>query len=355
MLDTARGEADATRTSAREEAERVLAVSRAEAAGLDEQIAQRLEGALGDLDRRRSQLQASIEELRAFEREYRTRLRAYLEGQLRELAGSGAPDDDSAGVPVGAGGAAVGRSAVGAVRLDDRPGLRTVPPASPRPPALWQRLTPAALDDRPLSAAALAQPRALALTAGGSPTVIVLSGALVLVALVLLVFGALDRTCRTSTPRSASASCRCCCCSSASSSDVTSSRVRTRTAVRRRSPTRRTSSTPALVGAQREASPAGAGDLELPVVAPVAAPEPAPPTSRRLAHVEPAEDRGRADGVEGPATSTDEASRTRPRTRLEDAGSRTTSSRTTRTRGRGARDEGSGVTVLVVSGGRATT
>ena len=121
-LTSARAEAEATRTSAREQAEAVLAASRTEAAGLDEQIAQRLEAALGELDRRRSQLQASVEELRAFEREYRTRLRAYLEGQLRELAGSGAPDDDSAGVPVGAGGAAVGRTAVGAVRLDNHPG-----------------------------------------------------------------------------------------------------------------------------------------------------------------------------------------------------------------------------------------
>ena len=117
----ARAEADQILSSAREEAERVLAASRAEAAGLDEQIAARLEAALGDLDRRRSRLDASIEELRAFEREYRTRLRAFLEGQLRELAGSGAPDD-GAGVPVGAGGAAVGRTAVGAVRLDNRAG-----------------------------------------------------------------------------------------------------------------------------------------------------------------------------------------------------------------------------------------
>ena len=119
---SARSEAETTLASAREEAERVLAASRAEAAGLDEQIAQRLEAALGDLDRRRQRLEASIEELRAFEREYRTRLRAYLEGQLRELSGSGGADDDGAGVPVAAGGAAVGRSAVGAVRLDNRAG-----------------------------------------------------------------------------------------------------------------------------------------------------------------------------------------------------------------------------------------
>jgi DivIVA domain-containing protein len=111
-LASARAEADATLASARQEAERVLATSRAEAARLDEQIAARLEAALGDLDGRRSRLEARITELQAFEREYRTRLRAYLEGQLRELASSGAPDDDGAGVPVGAGGAPVSRTAV---------------------------------------------------------------------------------------------------------------------------------------------------------------------------------------------------------------------------------------------------
>jgi DivIVA domain-containing protein len=131
----AREEAEATLASAREEAERVLAASRAEAAGLDEQIAQRLEAALGDLDRRRQRLEASIEELRAFEREYRTRLRAYLEGQLRELSGSGGGDDDGAGVPVGAGGAAVGRTASGAVRLDSRADDPPGPVAAPDPAA----------------------------------------------------------------------------------------------------------------------------------------------------------------------------------------------------------------------------
>ena len=129
-------EAETALATARDEAERVLAAGRAEAAGLDEQIAQRLEAALGDLDRRRSRLEGRIEELQAFEREYRTRLRAYLEGQLRELDGSGGSDDDGVGVPVGAGGAAVGRTAVGAVRLDSRadpaPGHVGVPdPAAP--------------------------------------------------------------------------------------------------------------------------------------------------------------------------------------------------------------------------------
>jgi DivIVA domain-containing protein len=121
-LAAAREQAEAATTSAREQADRLLQASQAEAAGLDEQIAERLEAALGDLDRRRQRLEARIEELRAFEREYRTRLRAHLEGRLRELDSSAGPDDDGAGVPVGAGGAAVGRTAVGAVRLDRSPG-----------------------------------------------------------------------------------------------------------------------------------------------------------------------------------------------------------------------------------------
>jgi len=129
----AREQADAALVSARQEAERVLAASRAEADGLDEQIASRLQAAIGDLDRRRQRLEASIEELRAFEREYRTRLRAYLEGQLRELSGTGGADDDGAGVPMSAGGAAVGRTPVAAVRLDHRARPHDGPVGAPVP------------------------------------------------------------------------------------------------------------------------------------------------------------------------------------------------------------------------------
>lgn len=40
---------------------------------------------LGSLEQERSLLERKIDELRAFEREYRSRLKSYLEGQLREL------------------------------------------------------------------------------------------------------------------------------------------------------------------------------------------------------------------------------------------------------------------------------
>ncbi len=61
---------------------------------------------LGDLDQQRIVLERKVEQLRSFEREYRSRLKAYLEGQLRELeakasAGGAAPDVPSP-VPAGA-------------------------------------------------------------------------------------------------------------------------------------------------------------------------------------------------------------------------------------------------------------
>jgi hypothetical protein len=44
---------------------------------------------MGSLDTKRTALQKHIEELKQFEREYRTRLKAYLESQLRDLDGKG--------------------------------------------------------------------------------------------------------------------------------------------------------------------------------------------------------------------------------------------------------------------------
>jgi DivIVA domain-containing protein len=118
-LTTARTEAEQLRSSSREEADRTLVEARAEAdrsvtgareqaAAMQEQAAARVQSMTGDLEVRRSTLESQIEELRAFEREYRTRLRAYLENQLRDLVGPGSDDDSGAGVPAGAGARAVG-------------------------------------------------------------------------------------------------------------------------------------------------------------------------------------------------------------------------------------------------------
>ncbi len=43
-------------------------------------------------EQRKAALERRVEELRTFEREYRTRLKSYLESQLRDLDASGSPD-----------------------------------------------------------------------------------------------------------------------------------------------------------------------------------------------------------------------------------------------------------------------
>lgn len=64
--------------------------------------------ALGDLEEERQVLQRKVEQLRAFEREYRSRLKAYLEDQLHQLeaktsSGGSAPDAGHSGAsPSGA-------------------------------------------------------------------------------------------------------------------------------------------------------------------------------------------------------------------------------------------------------------
>ena len=62
---------------------------------------------LGTLETQRQALERKVEDLRAFEREYRSRLKAYLENQLRELEGAAAAPSgrgpQSGGVSAGAG------------------------------------------------------------------------------------------------------------------------------------------------------------------------------------------------------------------------------------------------------------
>lgn len=79
-LREARAESERARREARSDADRIMGEARAHVA---EQL-----GGLED-DKRR--LEGQVEQLRAFEREYRTRLRAYLEMQLRDLDGMPTP------------------------------------------------------------------------------------------------------------------------------------------------------------------------------------------------------------------------------------------------------------------------
>jgi DivIVA domain-containing protein len=107
-LGRARREADEVLTKARRQAEQITGDARARAESLERDAQERHRQAMGSLVQQREELERRVDDLRAFEREYRSRLKAYLEGQLRDLeagvADSGAfPTMGSAPQPVPAG------------------------------------------------------------------------------------------------------------------------------------------------------------------------------------------------------------------------------------------------------------
>ena len=120
-LGRARREADDILTKARRQAEQVTSDARARAESLERDAQERHRQAMGSLVQSREELERRVDDLRAFEREYRSRLKAYLEGQLRDLEAGAA---DSGVFPaVGTGQQApVG---VGVGRLDMRNGSQS--------------------------------------------------------------------------------------------------------------------------------------------------------------------------------------------------------------------------------------
>ncbi|MBV9487486.1 MAG: DivIVA domain-containing protein [Frankiaceae bacterium] len=77
--------ADDAIAQAKAEAEKVVTDARGRAAALDREAQTSHETKIAELSAQRAAIEAEIADLRNFEREYRTRLRAYLEGQLGEL------------------------------------------------------------------------------------------------------------------------------------------------------------------------------------------------------------------------------------------------------------------------------
>ncbi len=121
--------ADQAVAEARAEADTMLSDARARSTQVENEVNARTTAALAELDSRRRELESRIEDLRAFEREYRLRLKAYLESQLTDLdkRGGGA-EDGGAGVPAAARTAAVGAMPAG---VADRGAARPAPPAAP--------------------------------------------------------------------------------------------------------------------------------------------------------------------------------------------------------------------------------
>ena len=93
-LGRARRKADEVLTKARRQAEQITGDARARAESLERDAQERHRQAMGSLVQTREELERRVDDLRAFEREYRSRLKAYLEGQLRDLE-TGAADSDA--------------------------------------------------------------------------------------------------------------------------------------------------------------------------------------------------------------------------------------------------------------------
>ncbi len=109
LLSEARTKSDGLVNDARARAETMLNDARTRAETLERQSRDKATTLVGDAERKQNEiigsitrektvLEKKIDELRTFEREYRTRLKTYLESQLRDLEGRGsaAPTDGRA-------------------------------------------------------------------------------------------------------------------------------------------------------------------------------------------------------------------------------------------------------------------
>ncbi len=95
MVNEARTRTETLLNDARTRAETLDRQSREKAASLERDAARKHTEIIGSINQEKNTLEKKIDELRTFEREYRTRLKTYLESQLRELDGRGsaAPAD----------------------------------------------------------------------------------------------------------------------------------------------------------------------------------------------------------------------------------------------------------------------
>ena len=105
VLALAQQTADQAIAEARNEANKIVGEARTRADGLEREARNKAEAlerdaqekhrvAMGTLEQARASLERKVEDLRAFEREYRQRLKSYLESQMRQLESNSS--DDSA-------------------------------------------------------------------------------------------------------------------------------------------------------------------------------------------------------------------------------------------------------------------
>jgi cell division septum initiation protein DivIVA len=89
--------------SGQEESDRLISDAKSQAARIVREAEETSQRTLGQLEQERSLLERKIDELRSFERDYRTRLHSYLENLLGDLdnRGNALPPRSGQAQPVG--------------------------------------------------------------------------------------------------------------------------------------------------------------------------------------------------------------------------------------------------------------
>jgi len=92
IIGEARTKAERLESEAKTNADKLEADARGRAQSLDSETAERRTQLFGDLESERDRLSSDVDNLRAFEREYRSRLKVYFSQQLEALESSGSAD-----------------------------------------------------------------------------------------------------------------------------------------------------------------------------------------------------------------------------------------------------------------------
>ena len=79
-----------------EQRDKIIAEAQVEASGLVADAEDKSRSILGALEEQKDVLERKVEQLRSFERDYRSRLKAYIEGQLRDLDARGSVATETA-------------------------------------------------------------------------------------------------------------------------------------------------------------------------------------------------------------------------------------------------------------------
>ena len=89
IIGEARTKSERLESESKIKADRLESDARTRAQMLDSETAERRQQMFGELERERDKLNSEVETLRAFEREYRSRLKSYFTQQLEALSGPG--------------------------------------------------------------------------------------------------------------------------------------------------------------------------------------------------------------------------------------------------------------------------